>query len=44
MPVTVPVNSSSSYSESLLTSPQQSLSPRPPSHDMLEVGIIILIN
>ena len=38
MPVTVPVNSSSSYSESLLTSPQQSLSPRPPSHDMLEVG------
>ena len=38
MPVTVPVNSSSSYSESLLTSPQQSLSPRPPSHEMLEVG------
>ena len=38
MPVTVPVNSSSGYSESLLTSPQQSLSPRPPSHEMLEVG------
>ena len=38
MPVTVPVNSSSGYSESLLTSPQQSLSPRPPSHDMLEGG------
>ena len=38
MPVTVPVNSSSSYSESLLTSPQQSLSPRPPSHEMLEVA------
>ena len=37
MPVTVPVNSS--YTESsLLTSPQQSVSPRPPSHDMLEVS------
>ena len=38
MPVIVPVNSSSGYSESLLTSPQQSLSPRPPSQEMLEVG------
>ena len=43
MPVTVPVNSSYNESTSLLTSPQQSLSPRPPSHashashDMLDV-------
>ena len=37
MPVTVPVNSA--YAESsLLTSPQQSVSPRPPSHDMLDVN------
>ena len=37
MPVSVPVNSS--YPESsLLTSPQQSVSPRPPSHDMLEIS------
>ena len=37
MPVTVPVNSA--YPESsLLTSPQQSVSPRPPSHDMLDVN------
>lgn len=37
MPVSVPVNSS--YTESsLLASPQQSVSPRPPSHDMLEVS------
>ena len=38
MPVTVPVNSSSYPESSLLTSPQQSVSPRPPSHDMLEVS------
>ena len=36
MPVTVPVNNSSynDSSVSLLTSPQQSVSPRPPSHEM----------
>jgi len=36
MPVTVPINSNYNDS-SLLTSPQQSVSPRPPSHDMLDV-------
>ena len=40
MPVTVPVNNSyNDSSASLLTSPQQSVSPRPPSHEMqLDVG------
>ena len=36
MPVSVPINSYNN-DNSLLTSPQQSVSPRPPSHDMLDV-------